>query len=143
MNMDDPITRLIENPYMRFNAVAKTMYSDESAIASCTATLFIRYSDLCKNNPAFNALIKTLDEQAKKKAEEPISMNPLKRFVWDIYEPLFKAYPRAKDYLDAKLENVTWENIGKFNDDLNEWLFRNNISIRWNCTVETMDDTEE
>ena len=140
MNNDDPITKLLENPYMRFNAVAKTMYSDESAIASATATMFIRHSDLCKNNPAFNMLIKTLDEQAKKKLEEPISLQPLKRFIWEMYEPLLRTYPRAKDYVEAKLENISFENIDRFDKDLRDWLYRNGLEPNWTCEMKVIKD---
>lgn len=139
---NDAIGKLIEEPYLRFNATAKSMYTDETAIASCTATLFIRYSDLCKNNPNFNQLIKTLEAESKQRVQDDVSLNPIKRFIESRYEPLIRAYPRTKMYIDARLENVTLDNLDRFHEELMDWFARNGLAVDFIANIRPIPDED-
>lgn len=131
----------IIEPCMEFFKVAKESgLEDEQAMVSLTATMFIRYSNLCDKNPNFNQLIKRIDESIGK---EKASVNEL---IMSYYEPLIRSSKKVGDkvemYIKEKLKGPV-SDFKAFDEGLREYLYRNGYEFEYICALTPVISKEE
>jgi hypothetical protein len=133
MDITQANKQAIVDPYMMFYQQASRLYKDEQAIQSATASMYIRFNQLCDRNPKFNEMISKLNEQVK---SSDISYNDIVAFV---YAPLMAKSMRAKMYVDNALKSPI-KDFFKFDEGLKEYLLRNQIGMTMDFSTYVIED---
>lgn len=132
---------LITEPIQAFLGVAQgTGLSDEQAIVSLTATMFIRYSNLCDKNPNFNELVKSLKQSAER------SNMVLEDMLLVYYDPLIRSSKKLGEKVTLYIKSKTKEPVEDFkafDEGLRDYVSRNGYEFEYICALTPVISKEE
>ena len=144
--LEQAMEPIIIDPYMMFYERAKTMYKDEQAIQSATASMFIRYSNLADKNPHFSEMLKSIKESV---ATSQPKADGYRELYFDairyIYAPLIERYANVAKFIEVLFErhaNDGWT-IEEYDDAIADYLNRNNLPPMPCIVPKTQIKTEE
>ena len=142
--MNEEIDRLIVDPYMDLYRIAKekNLFENEQALQSAVASMYIRYNQLADKNVHFNALLKQLYEESKKRTESlSEDRQPFNEAILDYFGPLMNDNSKVKGYIESKLQKPVYD-YSKFITDLYDYLYRNRYVIKHTFSISIREEDD-